>query len=258
MNAYNIQVALLGSKHELAMNIQDHLHSNPPQTVCNSLSGSSEGSTKMAVQALPAFGLSPSLDNLEIRLGSCEYGACLESESRNAACMCCVRTPSATSRLSIYYVGLAHFISVTATSDKLLENQDKDAGRTFAAHQEFYSPLLLAAPEAIQGGPGPRSAPINIWAVGHLVSLLLSVSPLPRASHRRQSRSNRRFQSSADALLLCDLDSCSSGSQAASSSTRLERASPPSPCPIPSFLPPVSTLSPRRIESDFAPGTGVL
>ncbi len=43
----------------------------------------------------------------------------------------------------------------------------------FTMFNEFHAPLLLAAPEAIRGWPGPYSPPINIWAVGHLVRTFL-------------------------------------------------------------------------------------
>ena len=82
MNPHNIQVALLGRKHEVAANIQDYLNSHPPQTAYRSILdrfhwwASEESTKKMKTQPLPAFGLSPSLDNLEIRLGRCEYGSC--------------------------------------------------------------------------------------------------------------------------------------------------------------------------------------
>ncbi|KAM5531989.1 hypothetical protein V8D89_014323 [Ganoderma adspersum] len=140
VNPHNIQVALLSPKHKLVANIQDHLDSNPPQMVYRSTWDrfrwwASERSTKtMKTQPLPAFGLSPALDNLEIRLGRCEY----------------------------------------ATSDKHLEILAKLADMTggpnvFSGFNEFHAPLLLAAPEAIRGGPRPYSPPINIWAVGHLL-----------------------------------------------------------------------------------------
>lgn len=62
-------------------NIQDYLDSNPPQMAYRSIwdrlgFSTSEGGATLKAQALPAFGLSPSLDNLEIRLGRCEYGSC--------------------------------------------------------------------------------------------------------------------------------------------------------------------------------------
>ena len=41
---------------------------------------------------------------------------------------------------------------------------------TFRPFNELHAPLRLAAPEAIRGSPHPYSPPINVWAVGHLVS----------------------------------------------------------------------------------------
>ncbi|KAM5535107.1 hypothetical protein V8D89_011193 [Ganoderma adspersum] len=74
VNVHNIQVALLGPKGALAARIQDDLDANPPQMLYRSFSDlfrrwAPEESTKvLEAQPLPAFGLSPSLDNLEIRL----------------------------------------------------------------------------------------------------------------------------------------------------------------------------------------------
>ncbi|KAI1783136.1 kinase-like protein [Ganoderma leucocontextum] len=79
VNPHNIQVALLGTKEQLTANIRDHLSSNPPEmiypeSVPDHYFVSSKGSrAMMKAQPLPAFGLSPSLDNLEVRLGGCEY-----------------------------------------------------------------------------------------------------------------------------------------------------------------------------------------
>ena len=84
MNVYNIQAALLGPQSILAANIQSDLEAYPPDIVYRSFwdrfrSRRPEGGpTKLELpQPLPIFGLSPSLENLEIRLGRCEYGACL-------------------------------------------------------------------------------------------------------------------------------------------------------------------------------------
>ena len=80
LSAHNIQVALLGPKGTLAMRIQDNLDAHPPQMVYRSFSDifrwwAPEESTKVLyARPLPPFGLSPSLDNLEIRLSRCEYG----------------------------------------------------------------------------------------------------------------------------------------------------------------------------------------
>ncbi|KAM5535105.1 hypothetical protein V8D89_011191, partial [Ganoderma adspersum] len=134
VNPHNIQVALLGPKDEVVANIQHELDSNSLNMACSFDWSTWEARIAMKPQPLPTFGLSPSLDNLDIRLGCCEH----------------------------------------ATVDKHLETLAADAARTggpraFINFDEMHAPLLLAAPEAMRGSPHPYSPPVNIWAVGHLL-----------------------------------------------------------------------------------------
>ena len=55
-------------------------------------------------------------------------------------------------------------------AERAASSSDPDEESTVKPFNEFHAPLRLAAPEAIRGSPHPFSPPINIWAVGHLVS----------------------------------------------------------------------------------------
>ena len=59
-------------------------------------------------------------------------------------------------------------------AERAASSRDPDDSRseegTFKPFNELHAPLRLAAPEAIRGAPHPYSPPINVWAVGHLVS----------------------------------------------------------------------------------------
>ena len=85
VNPHNIQVALLGHKGELAASIQEELNYDPPDLDFDHDATTLESAkVKLLPQPLPAFGLSRSLENLEIRLGRCEYGAYLTQYLRYA------------------------------------------------------------------------------------------------------------------------------------------------------------------------------
>ncbi|KAI1783135.1 hypothetical protein LXA43DRAFT_1102893 [Ganoderma leucocontextum] len=125
----------------------------------------------MKAQMLPAFGLSPSLDNLEIRLGRCEHATLdkdLERLSENEAVW-----------------------PATSTGK----------GPVLTVFNELHAPLLLAAPEAISGWPGPFSAPVNIWAAGHLLFQCLTGEIVYT---KRVNRMGLEFPDYGEVHKLCD------------------------------------------------------
>ena len=151
-----------------------------------------EESTKVHyAQPLPPLGLAPSLDNLEIRLGRCEYGSCPPSFPLLPILCCqfaCLLVLVRVLELCLHTADRIHmrhaYASALATCDAHQEmlaeraassgSRDPDDSRseegTFRPFNELHAPLRLAAPEAIRGAPHPYSPPINVWAVGHLVS----------------------------------------------------------------------------------------
>ena len=173
VNPHNINVALLGSSDQITAHVQDYLNSNPPKIVYPSLSArtrlSVSGYTTMPKACpLPTLGLSPSLENLEIRLGRCELGA-----SRSVASI----HPAFSFRHLPKLYSLAPHPSwlPPATLEKDLQSK-VDAGDD-SVSEEPHASFLLSAPEALRGEPRPFSPAVNIWAIGHLVRFPLSYAP---------------------------------------------------------------------------------
>ncbi|KAI1784265.1 kinase-like protein [Ganoderma leucocontextum] len=91
--------------------------------------------TVLKAQPLPAFGLSPSLDNIQVRLTRCEH----------------------------------------ATLDKqLLQTHAKEGNKPARLIDYYHSELKLCSPEALRGAPERWSPPVNIWAIGHLAFQFLT------------------------------------------------------------------------------------
>ena len=123
------------------------------------LSGSGHATMPKACP-LPTLGLSPSLENLEVRLGRCELGA-----SRSVASIRVAFSVRHLPELSSLAPHPPWFPPATLEKDL----QEKvDAGDD-SVSEEPHASFLLSAPEALRGEPRPFSPAVNIWAIGHLV-----------------------------------------------------------------------------------------
>ncbi|EJF60470.1 kinase-like protein [Dichomitus squalens LYAD-421 SS1] len=132
VNSHNLTVVHQGTAQSVTSSIVDHLRRNPPSIYVPAKTGRTWPSRRNiaidAAQPLPAFGLSPSLDNLSVRLGRCEH----------------------------------------STLDKDDQARATRDGGAFDLLDYYHALPVLCAPEAYIGSPERWSPPVNIWAVGHL------------------------------------------------------------------------------------------